>query len=118
MREEVLEVFVADGARGDVVRQDHAVLGDVEEVVEKVLVPDGGIGGGEAAQAAGEEVHVEVGDLGPGVEGWGETEGWKQERKKGGQYGKSNFEGEGEEFEWDMCRSLSYHHPVPTPRSS
>ena len=47
-------------------------------------MPDGGVGGGEAAQAAGEEVHVEVGDLGPGVEGWGETEGWRQERKRGG----------------------------------
>ena len=65
-------------------RQDHAVLGDVEEVVEQVLMPDGGVGGGEAAQAAGEEVHVEVGDLGPGVEGRGETEGWRQDRKRGG----------------------------------
>ena len=79
-------------------------------------MPDGGVGGGEAAQAAGEEVHVEVGDLGPGVEGWGETEGWREGEKKGGQYDQSNFGGE--ESEWDMCRSLSNHHPVPTPKSS
>ena len=26
---------------------------------------------------------MKVGDLGPGVEGWGETEGWRQERKRG-----------------------------------
>lgn len=73
LHEEVLEVLVADGARGDVVRDDHAVLGDVEEVVEEVLVPDRGAGGGEAAEPAGEQVHVQEGDLGPGVEGWGES---------------------------------------------
>ena len=47
----------------------HAVFGDVEEVVEQVLVPGGGVRGGEHAEAAGEEVHVQEGDLGPGVEG-------------------------------------------------
>ena len=78
MREEVLEVFSADGARGDVVGDDHAFFGDVEEVVEEMLVPDWGVGGGETAEAAGEEVHVEEGDLGPVIEGWGEAESWKR----------------------------------------
>ena len=78
-------------------------------MVEEVLVPDGRVGGGEAAQAAVEEVHVEVGDLRPGVEGWGETEGWRQERKKGGQYDKSNSGGEVKESEWDM--SLTFIPP-------
>lgn len=61
-----------------VVRGYHAVFGDVEEVVEEVLVPGGGVGSGEAADADGEEVHVQEGYLGPGVKGWGEAEGWKK----------------------------------------
>lgn len=55
---------------------DHVVFGDVEEVVEEVLVPGGGVRGGKTAQAHGEEVHVEEGDLGPGVEGGGQAECW------------------------------------------
>ena len=52
----------------------HAVFGDVEEVVQEVLVPGLGVRGGEHAQADGEEVHVKKGDLGPGVECGGELE--------------------------------------------
>lgn len=58
-----------------VVRGDHAVFGDVEEVVEEVLVPGGGVGGGEAADADGEEVHVQEGYLSPSVEGRGKAQG-------------------------------------------
>ena len=47
----------------------HAVFGDVEEVVQKVLVPRWCMGGREGAQARGEEIHVQEGYLGPGVEG-------------------------------------------------
>ncbi len=57
-------------------RGEHAVFGGVEEMVEQVLVPGGGVSGGEAAHTDGEEVHVEERYLGPGVEGWGEAEGW------------------------------------------
>ena len=74
MREEVLEVFVAERARLDVVVAHEAVFGGVEEVVEEVLVPGGGVGGGEGPQAHGEDVHVEEGYLRPGAEGWGEAE--------------------------------------------
>ena len=49
----------------------HAVFGYVEEVVEEVLVPGWGVGGGEGAQAYGQEIHVQEGYLGPGVECWG-----------------------------------------------
>ncbi len=52
---------------------DHAVFGDVEEVVEEMLMPDWGVGGGETAQAAGEQVHVKEGHLGPGVKSRRET---------------------------------------------
>ena len=50
-------------------RQQHAVFGHVEEVVEELLVPDWGVGWGKAAHADCEEVHVQHGDLGPGIEG-------------------------------------------------
>lgn len=39
-------------------RCHHFVFGDVEEVVEEVLVPGWGVGGGELSEADGEEVHV------------------------------------------------------------
>lgn len=44
-------------------------------MVDEVLVPGPGVRGREAAEADGEEVHVQKGDLGPGFEGWGELEG-------------------------------------------
>ena len=53
---------------------DHTVFGDVEEVVEEMLLPGWGVGGWEAAETAIEEVHVEEGYLGPGCKGWGEAE--------------------------------------------
>lgn len=62
-----------------VVHGDHAVFGGVEEVVQEVLVPGWGVGGGETPDADCEEVHVQEGYLGPGVEGWGEVKGWKGE---------------------------------------
>ena len=52
----------------------HAVFGYVEEVVQEVLVPCWCMGGGEGAQARGEEIHVQEGYLGPGVEGGREAE--------------------------------------------
>lgn len=73
LHEEVLEVFVAGGARGDVVGDDHAVFGDVEELVEEVLVPYYCAGRREAAEPAGKQVHVEEGYLGPGIEGRGKS---------------------------------------------
>ena len=66
---------MTDEVRGDVVREDHAVFGNVEEVVEEVLLPGGGVGGEEAAETAVEEVQVQEGYLGPGCESWGEAEG-------------------------------------------
>lgn len=56
-------------------REDHAVFGEVEEVVEEMLLPGGGVSGEEASETAVEEIHVQEGYLGPGCEGWGETEG-------------------------------------------
>ena len=37
---------------------DHAVFGEVGEVVNEVLVPGGGVVGRKAAEADCEEVHV------------------------------------------------------------
>ena len=51
----------------------HAVFGIVEEMVEQVLMPGWGMRGGEEAEAHGKHVHIYEGDLGPGVEGWGES---------------------------------------------
>ena len=59
-------------------REDHAVFGYVEEVVEEVLLPGGGVGGEEAPETAVEEVHVQEGYLGPGCEGWDEAEGYSK----------------------------------------
>lgn len=50
------------------------MLGVIEEVVDKVLLVDGRGGGGKAAEAHGEEVHVEHGHLRPGAEGGLEAE--------------------------------------------
>ena len=59
-------------------REDHTVFGDVEEVVEEMLLPGWGVGGLETPETAIQEVHVQEGYLGPGCEGWGEAEGcWK-----------------------------------------
>ena len=86
----------------------HAVFGFVEEGVGEVLLPDLGAGGGHVAETDYEEVHVEGGDLEPGVEGGGETEGWISEselldRGHGG-------------CTWvDL---LSYQYPDPWPISS
>lgn len=63
---------------------DHAVLGRVEEVIEQVLVPRRGGGGGECAQPHGEDVHVQKRDLGPVVEGRGQAEGCCFSGKKRG----------------------------------
>ena len=54
---------------------DHAIFGDVEEVVEEMLVPSRSMSGREAAQTASQQVHVQESDLGPGIEGWCETKG-------------------------------------------
>ena len=93
-------------------REDHTVFGDVEEVVEEMLLPGWGVGGLEAPETAIQEVHVQEGYLGPGCEGWGEAEGWL-------------LEGLVHMFLRDLtakivkkCCLLSYHHPVPTPKSS
>ena len=83
----------------------HAVFGFVEEVVVEVLQPDGGVLGREVAEAHGEEVHVEHGDLGPGGEAGGKTKFWN-------------------EVSLCICSSVgaddipSYHQPVPCPMSS
>lgn len=39
-------------------------------MIEEVLVPGRGGGGGECAEPDREDVHVKEGDLGPVVEGW------------------------------------------------
>lgn len=54
------------------------MLGVVEEVVDEMLLVDGRGGGGEAAEAYGEEVHVEHGYLRPGAEGWLEAEFYRR----------------------------------------
>lgn len=74
MDEEVFEVLVTGPAGIHVVVRYHAVLGVVEEVVEEVLLPESRVGGGEVAEARGEEVHVEHCYLGPGRESWAEVE--------------------------------------------
>lgn len=76
LHEQILEVAVARHARVDVVERGHALFGEVGEVVDEVLVPGGREVRGEAAQADGQEPHVEEGDLGPGIEGWREAELW------------------------------------------
>lgn len=93
-------------------RRDHPVFGDEEEVVEEMLVPDRSVGGWETAQAAREQVHVEEGYLGPGVERRCESECWERKGQifvhhtKGSQARRQGLD------------VLSNHHPVPTPRSS
>lgn len=54
---------------------DHPVFGDVEEMVQEVLVPYWSMSGRETAEAASEQVHVKECYLGPGIEGWCETKG-------------------------------------------
>ena len=54
---------------------DHSIFGNVEEVVEEMLVPCWSMRGREAAQAACQQVHVKESYLGPGIEGWCETQG-------------------------------------------
>lgn len=68
-------MFVADEARGHVVGRDHAVFGNVEEMVEQMLVPYRGMSGGETAYTASEQVHVKESYLGPGIEGRRESKG-------------------------------------------
>lgn len=46
---------------------DEAVFGGPETVVYEVLVPDWGVGFGEHAEADSEHVHVEEGDVCPGI---------------------------------------------------
>ncbi len=55
-------------------RGDHAIFSSVEEVIEKMLMPYRCISRREAAQPDSQKVHVEVSNLGPGIEGWGEAE--------------------------------------------
>lgn len=64
-------------------RDDHAVLGVVEEVVDEMLLVDGRSGGRKAAEAHGEEVHVEHGNLRPGAEGWLEAEFYRRALETG-----------------------------------
>ena len=54
---------------------DHPVFGDVEEMVQEVLVPYWSMSRRETSEAAGEQVHVKESYLGPGIEGWCETKG-------------------------------------------
>lgn len=54
------------------------MLGVVEEVVDEMLLVDGRGGGGEAAEAHGEEVHVKHGHLRPGAEGGREAEFYRR----------------------------------------
>ncbi len=54
---------------------DHAVFGDVEKVIEEMLVPSRSVSWWKAAYAAREQVHMKEGYLGPGIEGWSETKG-------------------------------------------
>lgn len=48
---EIFEVFVADGARADAVRGDHAFFGVIKKMVLEVLVPDWDVHGGEGPHA-------------------------------------------------------------------
>ena len=76
----------------------HAVFGFVEKRIGEVLLPNLGPGGGHVAEPDHEEVHVQRGDLEPGVEGGGETEGWG--------YGLELAEmGETEEGGYTHCRT-------------
>ncbi|KAF2836723.1 hypothetical protein M501DRAFT_1007062 [Patellaria atrata CBS 101060] len=68
---DILEVAVADALRDKPVQGNHAMLRGIEKVVEEVLVPRRGVRGWEEPQSRGEDVHVEKGDLSPGVEGGG-----------------------------------------------
>lgn len=54
---------------------DHPVFRDVEEVVEKMLVPSRSVSWREAAQTASKEVHVKKSYLGPGIESRRKTKG-------------------------------------------
>ena len=52
----------------------HLILCHEREVVDQMLVPCLDKFGWEAAEANGDDVHVEEGDSSPGLEGWVEAE--------------------------------------------
>ena len=91
---------------------DHTVFSYVKEVVEHMLVPCGRVGGWEAAETDGEEVHVQVGYLCPGIEGRGQAERCNDASIHIFTMGLLNLGG------FILEHLPSYHHPFPTPRSS
>ena len=65
---------LAQRARRDAVRELHALLGVVEEVVRQLGLPHLVGVGFEAARAHEDQVHVQHGDLRPGAESREEVE--------------------------------------------
>lgn len=50
---------------------DHPIFSNVKKVIEEMLMPGRCVGCREATEADGQQVHVKVGYLSPGVESRG-----------------------------------------------
>lgn len=53
---------------------NHPIFSDEEEMIEEMLMPGGCMGCREATETDSQKVHVEVGDLSPSIECWGQAE--------------------------------------------